>query len=118
MTPDQGGRSPSPQGSSPTHAYTTRHPRDAFISFRAFTTRKKGERESEKIRGKRETTTPWTRSEERNSPSRLRVLAWRSGEKKARMRRRQNAEKKERNPIVWGVNECQIWISGFLRNWI
>ena len=37
MTPDQGGRSPSPQGSSPTHAYTTLHPRDALISFKAFT---------------------------------------------------------------------------------
>lgn len=38
VTPDQAGKSPSPHGSSPTHAYTTLHPRDALISLRAFTT--------------------------------------------------------------------------------
>jgi hypothetical protein len=37
VTPDQGGRSPSPQGSSPTQAYTTLQPREALISFKALT---------------------------------------------------------------------------------
>ena len=45
VTPDHGGRSPSPQGSSPTQAYTTLHPSDALISFKAFTAAKKTESE-------------------------------------------------------------------------
>jgi len=41
VTPDQGGRSPSPQGSSPTQAYTTLQPSEALISFKALTANQK-----------------------------------------------------------------------------
>jgi len=62
VTPDQGGRSPSPQGSSPTHAYTTLHPREALISFKALTAKEKIYRGKHKqlrpITGKSKTQQP------------------------------------------------------------